>query len=1243
MIARRLAVPVVVVCVLAGVLGLAVSPAFAFMTRPYEESFGLNGAAGSKFTEERPGALGIDQATGNIYVGDGYFDQSVSKYNLGHEPEPFTGLAPYIIGGRLTGFGFMRQLAVDSSTHVLYVAAGSAPVRAFHSEGEPADFIAGSGAGTNELPGSEVCGVAVDSSGDIYVSEYSTGVSIFAPSGQPLTKIAASGVCSLAIDSHGTVYAAGQGVERFTASAPPPVTSTTSYEAAGTIDPNVSFTLAIDPSTNHLLVDEGLQIAEYDETGARIGAFGSTEPGMLPNPDSFGVGLVANGASGRVYVGQGGFEGQVEVFGPAILLPDVTTGKASEIEPKGTATLNGTVNPDGVEVTECYFEYGASTSYGQKAACEPQAVGAGASEVPVSAKLKELEPGETYHFRLVASNKTAVNKHPANDGSDETFNTPPRPSIDATSTANLTVSSVDLNAQVNPGGLDTTYHIEYGTSAEYGTSVPVPDADIGAGSIDVSITQHVEGLSPNVTYHWRVVATNAAGTTTGVDHTFIYDTSGEALPDHRAYEMVTPPQKNGALVGDVLFSLSPDFSEDGSRAIMMSIQCFAGAESCTGDRQTEGEPFLFTRTSEGWSTKALAPPGRLEVNSAAAVSAEAGTALFSAPTSPTSEDDFYVRQADGSFVDIGPTAPPADGPDRPTYPSAATGDFTHLIYEGSPSLWSLTESTASTPLEYTGTGNQAPELVGVSGGLGSADLIGDCGAEVAGSREALPGRISADGETVYFTAAACGSGTGANAGVEVPVAEIYARIGEARTVAISEPAAFAPAAPYAGCEEESCVKDVNEKANWREATFVGGSVDGSKAFFTSSQKLTDDANSSEPNLYEHDFDSPGENVIDVSAAQTGGQGPRLDGVMAISSDGSHVYFVAQGVLTTTANALGQTATEGANNVYVFERDTSHPQGQVAFVAQLPDSDNQEWAQSGDSGYANVTPDGRFLVFESHADLTADDIRTDNATQIFRYDAQTGDLIRISIGQRGFDDNGNAGVGEAQIVQATREWYHAGPARSDPTMSHDGSFVFFESPIGLTPHALNDVQIATREEPYYGISEPIFAENVYEWHEGQVHLISDGKDTSTFSGESGSAVRLLGSDATGANVFFSTADSLVEQDTDTQIDYYDARICEPARGNPCISPSAPPLPSCLGEECHGTPAEAPHVPSAPTATFDGRGNVGGSSAAGVASKRVVNKGPIKCAKSKRRVRGKCRKAKGKIRQSGKAKSHRGSHR
>ncbi len=127
------------------------------------------------------------------------------------------------------------------------------------------------------------------------------------------------------------------------------------------------------------------------------------------------------------------------------------------------------------------------------------------------------------------------------------------------------------------------------------------------------------------------------------------------------------------------------------------------------------------------------------------------------------------------------------------------------------------------------------------------------------------------------------------------------------------------------------------------------------------------------------------------------------------------------------------------------------------------------------------------------------------------------------------------------------------------------------------------------------------------------LISDGRDTGSArtpcSGAIGdSATCLLGTDASGHDVFFTTAARLVPKDTDTQVDVYDARICEPEQGNPCVTEPPPALPPCAGEQCHGIPEATPSLLAPGTATFNGEGNVPTSPPP---AKPAVKKKTVKC--------------------------------
>jgi hypothetical protein len=739
-------------------------------------------------------------------------------------------------------------------------------------------------------------------------------------------------------------------------------------------------------------------------------------------------------------------------------------------------------------------------------------------------------------------------------------------SVEGLSASGVTGVSAVLGGKLDPGGEDTTYHFEWGTSTAYGSSSPVRDA--GAGSAAVVVQEAIGGLTGNTTYHWRLVAVNGGGEVVSPDQTFIYDTSGGGLLDGRKYELVTPPEKNDALTGLVFPGLGTYVSKDGGRVMSPSVQCFGEPGSCVGARGLSGTGYAFERAGGGWVARPLTlPTTRFETNTVTLTGVNSGIALFSAPLAGGVSDGFYRLQPNGAIEDVGPMAENSDY--RILAATLATGDMSHIVYEAKESAWVFDESGSLRSLyEYVGSGNASPQLVGVSGGAGSHDLIGICGTGIFKGEEAL----SEDGRTVYFGVKPCGSGSLANVGVAVPAREVYARIDGSRTVKISEKVA-------GSCETAGCL---GSPAG--DAEFQGASSDGARAYFTSTQQLTDnasqDSESSDSavtgcyatkgvggcNLYEsvcpNHCENPGERqLVDISTGDSSGGGPQVQGVVAVPTDGSHVYFVAKGVLSSEANSEGEEAEPGADNLYVY--DNASP-GQVTFIGQLSSGDEEEW-RSG-IGFANVTLDGRFLVFTSDRALTKDDTRAEGPAQVYRYDAQTGSLVRVSIGEGGYNDNGNLSEANARIVPSGIGGSSGGVGspRTDPTMSDDGSYVFFESASALTPQALETAQ------------------NVYEYHNGHVSLISDGKDSSP------NGVKLLGSSASGEDVFFTSADRLTSQDIDSQRDIYDAHIC--SLSVPCSTPPADAGAPCEEEECHTSAQTPAQPPLAATITLTGQGNL-----------------------------------------------------
>ena len=85
-------------------------------------------------------------------------------------------------------------------------------------------------------------------------------------------------------------------------------------------------------------------------------------------------------------------------------LPLAETGTFATFVGQRVATVSGSVNPSGGEVTSCAIEFGTTTAYGNVAPCAPSAVGNGESFVPIGANLTGLQPGTTYHYRLTATN-----------------------------------------------------------------------------------------------------------------------------------------------------------------------------------------------------------------------------------------------------------------------------------------------------------------------------------------------------------------------------------------------------------------------------------------------------------------------------------------------------------------------------------------------------------------------------------------------------------------------------------------------------------------------------------------------------------------------------------------------------------------------------------------------------------------------------------------------------------------------
>lgn len=201
----------------------------------------------------------------------------------------------------------------------------------------------------------------------------------------------------------------------------------------------------------------------------------------------------------------------LDVIGYDLVNAIVTTNGATNIT-SSSARLNGTVNPNGQTIT-VHFEYGTTISYGSTTA---NSVHSGNTTQSISAIIAGLTPNTTYHFRLVGTSNGIIRY-----GQDRTFRTfrPTGPPVAVTSAAtNIASFSARLNGSVYPHALTTTVYFQYGTTTSYGlTTAP----RTRTGNNYQNVFANVSSLTAHTTYHFRIVASNAAGTRYGADKIFI--------------------------------------------------------------------------------------------------------------------------------------------------------------------------------------------------------------------------------------------------------------------------------------------------------------------------------------------------------------------------------------------------------------------------------------------------------------------------------------------------------------------------------------------------------------------------------------------------------------------------------------------------------------------------------------------------------------------------------------------------
>lgn len=914
--------------------------------------------------------------------------------------------------------------------------------------------------------------------------------------------------------------------------------------------------LAVHPDSDGAGPDTDVLYVLRDPTSGNtvVQQFGPiNQPGLTAAPTAvddthggeagFGLvnGLGLDDSSGRLFVSA--TSAVSGITGSHVYVLDKAPAPAATLDPitsfdAHSATFSGTVNPNGAE-TAYRFEYVDDANFqvtgftnASRVPIADASVGHGDSPVSVEQETPHhLVPGTLYHVRLVAKRVFGTVETVAGP---LTFTTPTSaPSFQVAATAGE--EDATLRAAINPEGQAVSgYHFEWGTTDAYGNSSP--SVGLPAGSAPVAVSAVLSGLTPGQTYHYRLLATNATGTTTGTDGTFTATTAPP--PVDRAYELVSAYPTGGIPV-DPGFGTT-NVSEDGNVIDIGNSQPFPGDELVGPPDQYHNSPsgnagsyqYVSSRGPDGgWNLEEVGwsldqSGGGWSFDGSRFLFSTEYEANFDSRLDPddqntpnlgsfTTGHDLYQRQPDGSLAWISrdpriPLGTPQIAPENaeqgfggsPSYAGATMsvdGGTVVFISQRQLSNEDTTASSAVSRLykwhegQLTFIGKRPDGSVPAQGTrLGSKD----------GSDQ---GVVSREGRRVIFSAQR------EDGGPSDPKNMLYIQTDGQPTAEATKATGVPPlpaSQPY-------------------QVVYRGAAADLSRAFFTTNSRLTPDSGASgstagTPDLYVYDINA--DKVRDLTPRFDGIEDPTVDpatadsgralGLVASSEDGKRVYFVADARYDVPPNPEGQLPSASGRNLYLAELDGIDAPIRLRFIASLGLGDSPVWSPgliTGDKA-AYASPDGSVLAFGSREELTGQALG--GTTQIFVFDANAETLVCASCPGDGSIPAASVNL-RSFAGGAENDQYWQGEYNVRRWVSSRGQ-VFFHTSTPLVPEDNNN------------------APDVYEYLDGRLQLISAGTGTRASRFESASR--------NGDTVVFNTLDALVPKDKEPGIPkLYAARV------------------------------------------------------------------------------------------------------
>ncbi|MDX6609286.1 MAG: hypothetical protein QOF85_1211 [Solirubrobacterales bacterium] len=727
------------------------------------------------------------------------------------------------------------------------------------------------------------------------------------------------------------------------------------------------------------------------------------------------------------------------------------------------------------------------------------------------------------------------------------------PGVKAESVSHVTATSAQLRAEIDPKGSQTRYAFQYLSEAEYQANEPTDrfagakeapsgGAELGIGQGALAAAAAISGLSPDTAYRYRVIATSHCSSEEpekvcegqGADQSFrTFAPEAPGLPDQRAWELVSPAQKNGGQVfpaepgrdtcpaaickpgaGAQLFPMQSTLNGE---AIAYQGQPFSHSEGAVGENE-----YVSRRDPKaGWQTTILSPAlasrGSGQGYEAFATDLSRGLLLQINPTLSPEAPDKYANlytQPTTNPLALGPllVAEPLNRP------ASGSGHF-ELIYAGASADLSriffkandaLTEETPFVPEAEDGGPKKFNLYEWAEGRLSLVNVLPGNTETKAGASIGAPAAnaISDDGSRAFFSDEA---------------GQLYVREGAETTVAIPD-----------------------------SGEFLAASADGAEVLLTNG----------------HIYDLEAETTTDLSEGEGG-----FRGLVGQSDDLSHLYFVDTAVLDEAPNEEGATAQAGKFNLYAWQKGTTR------FVATLVVGDNgggsfnlaRDWVPSPSERTAEASPNGRWVTFLSQVPLSGYDntgpCETDHAVgyvnapcpEAFLYDSATDKLTCASC-----SPSGATPLGLTFLPRIAADL-----TLPQPHYLTDEGRLYFDSRDSLVPSDTNSgVEDVYQYEPS-GVGS-------CKREAGCTQLISAGHEPIDSN--------FLAADESGRNVFFTTRDQLVLKDKDDAIDLYVAR-----EGGGIPAETEVGRGECQGEAC--VPAlSPPNDPTPGSSSFEGAGNV-----------------------------------------------------